>query len=934
MTPPIEKSFLLLLITSLFLIQQIQSRDFLIAKKNEINKKNIQKSFEIIDDNSPTNLSPETYNIYLSPHLDPAQNFTFDGSIELKLRVLISTDKIVINYGKITVQSITAADGETKLNIIQQHYDEMTEQYTIVFDSLLKEGSTITIKIIYYGKLTNNGTGFYKKTYVDTNGYLRWFAAMQYKKTRVRDVFPCFDEFKQTAKIRINILRGESQITASNLALNTTKSIHNKKMIWDIYNSREPILPNEVTIFIADSSSLSEIRKKLYEWAEVDSVDNVQFTSSSNSLLCMDELTDILVCLSDETIDNEKYRLPITVTPNHYKINLHPYITPNNFTFDGFVEINTTVINNSSKIYLHASELEITKVLMTVNGASVDNMIYFEDKYNLLTIVPNETIIIGAEVIISINYKGKLNSAMRGFYRSSYTDGNNKTKWLAATHLEPVGARSMFPCFDEPALKATFQISVIRSTDYKAISNTPLETSIKQGDDFLDTFKKTPLMSTYLVALVVSDFNFTMINNSYSAYARPNAINQTIYAASVMKPIVDYFEKYLGHPYQLTKLDMIALPDFVSGAMENWGLITYRESNMLYHPEYSSITTKQSIASVIAHEIAHQWFGNLVSPQWWNYTWLSEGFARYFQYHATAQIEPEWGLESQFVVEQLQNVFETDARPSSHPMTYNVYSPAQISGMFDQISYNKGGSVLRMVEKVFGTELFFAALHDYLEARQYKDGTPEFLFKALQDQLNKNGTIDLDVKQIMDSWTTQAGFPVVDVHIYKNVVSLTQQRFFLRKNSISESSKIWSIPISYTFKSKPDFSDVTPKYWLTTRRSIFTLNSTEFQADDWIIFNIQEAGYYRVNYDDNSWDRIITVLKSKDFMKIHELNRAALIDDVLNLARAGYVDYFYALKATQYLTQETNYIPWKAALNALSYLNRKLSGKPTYELFK
>lgn len=199
-------------------------------------------------------------------------------------------------------------------------------------------------------------------------------------------------------------------------------------MIWDIYNSREPLLPNEVAIFIANSSSLSEIQMKLYEWAEVNSGDNIQYTSSSNSLLCMNELSDNLICLSDEEIDNAKYRLPIIVTPNHYKINLRPYITPNNFTFDGFVEINTTVVNNSSKIFLHASELEITEVLMTVNGASVDNIIYFEEKYNLLTIVPNETIIIGTEVIISINYKGKLNSAMRGFYRSSYTDDNNKTK--------------------------------------------------------------------------------------------------------------------------------------------------------------------------------------------------------------------------------------------------------------------------------------------------------------------------------------------------------------------------------------------------------------------------------------------------------------------------------------------------------------------------
>lgn len=173
MTPPIEKSFLLLLITSSFLIQQIQSRDLLIAEKNKINKENIQRNFEIIDDYSSTNLLPKTYNIYLSPHLDPAQNFTFDGSIELELRVLISTDKIVLNYGKITVQSITAADGETKLNIIQQQYNQMTEQYTIVFDSSLKEGSTITIKIIYYGKLTDNGTGFYKKSYEDTKGNLR-----------------------------------------------------------------------------------------------------------------------------------------------------------------------------------------------------------------------------------------------------------------------------------------------------------------------------------------------------------------------------------------------------------------------------------------------------------------------------------------------------------------------------------------------------------------------------------------------------------------------------------------------------------------------------------------------------------------------------------------------------------------------------------------
>ncbi|KAK0159540.1 hypothetical protein PV327_010951, partial [Microctonus hyperodae] len=426
MTPPIKKSSLLLLITYSFLIKQIQTRDFLIAENNEINKINIQRNVEIIDNNSPINLSLKTYNIYLSPHLDPEQNFTFDGSIELEFRVLISTDKIVLNYGKIKIQSVTATDGEMNLNIIQQQYNEITEEYTIVFDSALKVGSIITIKIIYYGQLTNNATGFYKKSYVDSSGNLNWFAAVQYKQTRARDLFPCFDEFKQTAQIKLNILRDESQITASNMALNTTKSIHSKKMIWDIYNSRKPILPNEISFFIADSSSLSEIRMKLYDWAEINSDDNVQYTSSSNSLLCVNELLSNLICLSEDTIDNEKYRLPITVIPNHYKINLRPYIIPNNFTFDGFVEINTIAVDNSSKIFLHASELEITEVMLTVNGLSVGNIFYFEEKYNLFTIVANETMIIGTEVIISINYKGKLNSAMRGFYRSSYTDINNK----------------------------------------------------------------------------------------------------------------------------------------------------------------------------------------------------------------------------------------------------------------------------------------------------------------------------------------------------------------------------------------------------------------------------------------------------------------------------------------------------------------------------
>ncbi|XP_044004939.1 uncharacterized protein LOC122850036 isoform X2 [Aphidius gifuensis] len=637
----------------------------------------------------------------------------------------------------------------------------------------------------------------------------------------------------------------------------------------------------------------------------------------------------ILKWIRNNNYDNSnKYRLPTSIIPKSYKIQVIPELYPT-FTFNGTVEIVTTVVEETEIVVFHTKEIEFINIDLSVNDTPLKIINQTEDKlYQVMIITLANSVPKESELLINISYKGQLNTEMRGFYRSSYVDDKNNTRWLASTHLEPVGARRMLPCFDEPGFKATFELSVGRLKDYVAVSNTKLIGSITNGDRILDSFEKTPVMSSYLLALIVSDFKKITDKKIYSAWARPNVIDQANYAVSVISPVINYFEKSLGHTYQLSKLDMAAIPDFASGAMENWGLITYKETNMLYHENHTPITSKQSIINVIAHEIAHQWFGNLVSPKWWSVVWLSEGFARYYQYHTTAKIESSWQLESQFIVEQLQKSFETDGLPSSHPMTHDVNTPSEISAIFDDISYAKGASVLRMIEKVIGPELFNKSLTSYLEDRKYNSVVPDNLFDAMQKQVD---ITKLNITKIMNTWTTQAGFPVVHVERTDKIINLKQERFLLKNPDNIDVNNTWWIPITWASKSNPDFSKTAPTNWLSSSTASITINNPK---NEWFILNVQQSGYYRVNYDSDSWKSIIDVLKSDKFKDIHEINRAAIIDDLLNLARANYVDYSVALSATEYLIQETDYIPWRAAFNGFTYLNKVFAGKDIYNLYK
>lgn len=632
---------------------------------------------------------------------------------------------------------------------------------------------------------------------------------------------------------------------------------------------------------------------------------------------------------------NNEYHLPGDVIPKKYVLSLEPFFDPGNFTFSGTVQILAVATKKTNQIVLHASDITLHLVQVWVSNKEVNVNNTYKDKNDFFVIKLKQALDDKTEMNILIRFMGKLNDDMQGFYRSHYIDKNGKKRWLAATQLAPIGARKMFPCFDEPMMKAIFSVDVMIPENYHSISNT----KVVSIDHYSNTqknwyrFEETELMSTYLLALVIADFDYMheiIDERNYTAWASPNAFNEISYAFSLVEPFVKTYEQHLKTNYTLNKLDIIALPDLAYGAMENWGLLTFREDKLLFHSNESNIRTKQTVTTVLSHEIAHQWFGNLVSPLWWNYIWLNEGFATYFEYFGTSYEYPEWELEWQFVVDKLHFSFKIDALTSSHPMTYDVQSTTEIKNIYDSISYAKAASVIRMIEKTYGSDVFYATLHQYLEARKFNVATPEDLYAAISSRLADQTSANR-VNKFLDSWTTQVGYPVVNVVIDSSgSATLSQERFFFRNEKNESVEKIWKIPITWTSEKDPNFENTRPQFWLNyAEMRVMTDNN-----EGWKIFNVQQAGYYRVNYDDSNWKRIIDFLKTGKFEKIHKVNRAALIDDLMNLAKAGYVSYDLVFSATEYLQYEEDYLPWRAFYNGLTYLHNKFEGQEIFGLLK
>ncbi|KAM6202406.1 aminopeptidase N [Rhynchocyon petersi] len=641
--------------------------------------------------------------------------------------------------------------------------------------------------------------------------------------------------------------------------------------------------------------------------------------------------------ISSTTLDQSKpwnrYRLPKTLIPESYNVRLRPYLTPNNeglYIFEGNSTVRFTCKDATNVIIIHSKKLNYTSksVLREVGGSQAPEIV------NTQWILPTEYMVLhlasslvkNKQYELDSSFVGELADDLAGFYRSEYMDGGVK-KVLATTQMQAPDARKSFPCFDEPAMKATFNITLIHPKNLIALSNMPPRgNSIPLPEDpnwNITEFETTPKMSTYLLAYIVSEFTSVEDVSSKGVqiriWARPSATREghSIYARNVTGRILDFFAQHYATPYPLEKSDQIALPDFNAGAMENWGLVTYRESALLFDPFSSSISNKERVVTVIAHELAHQWFGNLVTVAWWNDLWLNEGFASYVEYLGADYAEPTWNLKDLIVLNEVYRVMAVDALASSHPLSSpedEVNTPAQISELFDSISYSKGASVIRMLSDFLTEDLFKQGLTSYLQAFCYSNTNYLNLWEHLQKAVDNQTAIKLpaSIRTIMDRWTLQMGFPVITVDTATGTI--TQKHFLLDGNATrpSEFNYLWIVPIT---SIRNHVTQDT--YWLNgTQEAQSELFRTA--ADEWVVLNINVTGYFQVNYDNNNWKKIQNQLQT-NLTAIPVINRAQVINDAFNLASAQIVPVTLALNNTLFLSRETEYMPWQAAMNSLSY---------------
>nr|XP_027223184.1 aminopeptidase N-like [Penaeus vannamei] len=571
-------------------------------------------------------------------------------------------------------------------------------------------------------------------------------------------------------------------------------------------------------------------------------------------------------------------RLPRSIKPLHYVVKLQPFIN-GNFSIVGYMEVEMEVLEPTSNITLHISDIitknDTVKVSdqATSRGLRIKKHEYDHSRHFYIAHLRKE-LQKGKRYILSMEFLGYLNDKLRGFYRATYKDVDGNIRNAAATQFQPTAARKAFPCFDEPALKATFEIHLARESWMTTLSNMPIaETVPVEGQEgwMWDRYEKSVPMSTYLVAFVVSDY--VHINSTendrvdFRVWARQETIDQAEYANEIGPKILRFFEDYFNLSYPLPKMDMIALTDFSAGAMENWGLITYRESIFLYDPQVSTPVDKAVIASIVSHELAHQWFGNLVTPKWWDDLWLNEGFATYISYLGVDHVEPTWKAMEEIVVEIVHRVFDLDSLESSHRINIPVSNPDEISEVFDEISYNKvyndlGASIIRMMTHYLTEPTFRKGLNNYLKALTYNSSVQDDLWKHLTLAAHEDGILpqEVTVKMIMDTWTLQMGYPVVKVTRSPDGTSatLTQERFLLEgsANSSSTTDYKWWVPLTFTTQNEANFSQTQASLWMKDSEDHVTVFLFPRRTSG--SFNLQQAAYY---YDDHNWNLIIQQLK-------------------------------------------------------------------------
>lgn len=592
-------------------------------------------------------------------------------------------------------------------------------------------------------------------------------------------------------------------------------------------------------------------------------------------------------------------RLPCDVVPKKYRISLD--IDLKEHKFSGHETIDVVVNQSTDKIVLNACKLDVK----TAKFNDVEATISLEEEKEVVVFSFPSLVNVGPGQLY-VEFAAPLENSMKGLYLSKYCH-EGETKYLACTQFEATDARRAFPCWDEPSHKAVFEIDITAEKHFTVLSNT-VETKRDQVDSDKTRvfFQETPIMSTYLVALVVGEFEYVETHSADGVLVRVFTSlgnkEKGKFAMDIAARTLPFYKDYFGCSYPLPKLDLIAIPDFAAGAMENWGLVTYRETALLVDPNESSAAGRQRVAVVVGHELAHQWFGNLVTMEWWTHLWLNEGFASWIEYLAVDHCCPDYDIWTQFIASDFADALEMDSLKTSHPIEVEVNHPREIDDIFDRISYSKGASIIRMLQTFMGAEMFKQGLQIYLDRHKYTNARTEDLWAALEQACDAK----LNVGEIMRTWTSQMGYPVISVQKGESgdrSLKFSQTRFIA--DGSEDSVSLWKVPIVLCAVDDPTGTPLY-KFVLNEREKEIILPDTIAQSVDQLRVNPLRYGFYRVHYCDQE---MLSSLRT-NLRVLSPIDRLAIQNDVFALSRAGRVPLTDFMNLLPMYAEEKDYTVW------------------------
>ncbi|CAB4254943.1 metallo-aminopeptidase [Maudiozyma barnettii] len=657
------------------------------------------------------------------------------------------------------------------------------------------------------------------------------------------------------------------------------------------YSIRE--LSNVSKNNIITKRTTSAFKNKLFNVALRRSL----FTETTHSCSKCEKVAKHLI--ENTTINREI--LPTNVSPLHYHLQIEPNF--DTFKFKGIVKIDLKVNEkNVDTVKLNSLDIDIHSA--NVDGIDATSFNTNTDIQTTEFGFPKGTFATKEKATLEIKFTGILNDNMAGFYRAKYEDKlTGETKYMATTQMEPTDARRAFPCFDEPNLKATFDITLVSESHLTHLSNMDVKDEMITDGKKITHFNTSPKMSTYLVAFIVAELKYVE-NNDFRipirVYATPGNEKDGQFAADLTAKTLAFFETSFGIKYPLPKMDNVAIHEFSAGAMENWGLVTYRVVDLLLDKDHSTLGRVQRVAEVVQHELAHQWFGNLVTMDWWEGLWLNEGFATWMSWYSCNEFQPEWKVWEQYVTDTLQGALALDSLRSSHPIEIPVKRADEINQIFDAISYSKGSSLLRMISKWLGEDVFIKGVSQYLQKFKYGNAKTEDLWNSLSEASGK------DVSSVMNVWTKQVGFPIISVEENGNKITFKQNRYL----STGDVEPIEDETLYPVFLALKTANGVDNDIVLNERSK-----TIELKDNDFLKVNGDQSGIYITSYSDERW---IKLGKQANLLSVED--RTGLVADSKALAASGYSSTTNFFNLISNWKNESSFVVWEQILNSISSL--------------